>query len=64
MPMNGVLTSAALGLLAAATIHSLPVGAQQQPAPPLVQQLNHGNWLPQRRHCAMSFTTSVAFMPT
>ena len=48
MPKTRVRTSAALGLLAAAAVYGLPADAQQQPAPPLVQQLNGGNWLPQK----------------
>jgi hypothetical protein len=38
-----ILTGAAAATLAAAT----PASAQTPPAPPLVQQLNNGNWLPQ-----------------
>src|SRR5262245_8573470 len=46
MPKTGVRT--ALCILAAATIHTPAAFAQQQPAPPLVQQLNNGTWLPQK----------------
>jgi hypothetical protein len=38
--------SAACAILAAATPAG-PVHAQNQPAPPLVEQINNGNWLPQ-----------------
>jgi hypothetical protein len=38
--------SAAVGLLAAAYAYASPALAQTQPAPPLVQQLDNGNWLP------------------
>jgi hypothetical protein len=48
MSKGGVRTSAALSVLATAALY-VPARAQQQPpAPPLVQQLNNGNWLPQR----------------
>src|SRR6516164_3197027 len=40
-------TSAAACLLAVASALNTPADAQQPPAPPLVQQLNNGNWLPQ-----------------
>ena len=48
MSQVGIRTFAATCFLAAAAIHSLPAHAQQQSAPPLVQQLNNGNWLPQQ----------------
>jgi len=52
MPKIGVRTSAAICLLAVASVQTSPADAQQQPqqppAPPLVQQLNNGNWLPQQ----------------
>ena len=35
------------GSMAIAGLIGAPVLAQEQPAPPLVQQLNNGNWLPQ-----------------
>ena len=40
-------SSAAICLLAVAAVHTTPAVAQQPAAPPLVQQLNNGNWLPQ-----------------
>lgn len=40
--------SAAICLLAAAIAHTMPAHAQQPSAPPLVQQLNNGNWLSQQ----------------
>ena len=49
MPKIGVRALAAICFLAATSIHASPSDAQQQPtAPPLVQQLNNGNWLPQQ----------------
>jgi hypothetical protein len=48
MPKTGVRASAAVGIVAAASIHTMAAVAEQQPAPPLVQQLNNGNWLPQK----------------
>ena len=39
-------TSAAICLLVVASVLS-PVDAQQLPAPPLVDQITNGNWLPQ-----------------
>jgi hypothetical protein len=49
MPKSGLQTAAALGLVAVAAIHTAPPANAQQPAaPPLVQQLNNGNWLPQK----------------
>ena len=48
MRKTGVQTAAALGLVAAAAIHTPPANAQQPAAPPLVQQINNGNWLPQQ----------------
>lgn len=45
------MTSSLWSWTAAAAVASalslVPAHAQQQPAPPLVQQLNNGNWLPQ-----------------
>ncbi|HEY7577303.1 MAG TPA: DUF1254 domain-containing protein [Acetobacteraceae bacterium] len=48
MPKTRTRASAAICVLAAASIHTPAAVAQQQPAPPLVRQLNNGNWLPQK----------------
>jgi hypothetical protein len=48
MPKASLRTSAAVCVLAAGSVHATRADAQQQPAPPLVQQLNNGNWLPQQ----------------
>lgn len=47
--MNGLLlrTTTLACLFAAFVVSSPPGQAQDTPAPPLVQQLNNGNWLPQ-----------------
>ena len=39
-------TAIVAGTVAIAGLIGAPVRAQEQPAPPLVQQLNNGNWLP------------------
>lgn len=48
MPKVSLQASAAVCLLATASVHNSRADAQQQPAPPLVMQLNGGNWLPQK----------------
>jgi hypothetical protein len=48
MAKTGARSSAAVGIVAAASIHTIAAVAQQQPVPPLVHQLNNGNWLPQK----------------
>jgi hypothetical protein len=48
MLKTGFQTAAALGFVAAAAVHTPPVNAQQPTAPPLVQQINNGNWLSQQ----------------
>ena len=41
-------TAVVAGTIAIISMISSPVPTQDQPAPPLVQQLNNGNWLPQQ----------------
>jgi hypothetical protein len=53
MSKSAFQTSAAICLLAAASVHTSTADAQQQPAPPLVQQLNNGNWLPQKEAASL-----------
>ena len=48
MSKIGSLTSVAVYVLAVVSPFNIPAIAQQQPpVPPLVSQLNNGNWLPQ-----------------
>ena len=46
--MTGKLATLVAVLLCSTAMISAPVAAQDQVAPPLVEQLNNGNWLPQQ----------------
>jgi hypothetical protein len=48
MPKTGMQTATALGLAVAVATYTTSVNAQQSATPPLVQQINNGNWLSQQ----------------
>ncbi len=48
MSKSRVRASAAVCLVVAASAFAMSAGAQEPPPPPLVEQLNGGNWLPQK----------------